>query len=63
MGDTSCVMEESHVAVRIRGPAYAGQLLRSSAACVEPAGNGMLKADIDSGATGDKVEHYDVGMA
>jgi hypothetical protein len=23
----------------------------------------MLKADIDSGATGDKVEHYDVGMA
>jgi hypothetical protein len=24
---------------------------------------GMLKADIDSGATGDKVEHYDVGMA
>ncbi|AWN35875.1 hypothetical protein [Methylobacterium radiodurans] len=22
----------------------------------------MLKADIDSGATGDKVEHYDVGM-
>ncbi|MHB2206349.1 hypothetical protein [Methylobacterium sp. CM6257] len=23
----------------------------------------MLKADIDSGATGDKVEQYDVGMA
>ena len=23
----------------------------------------MLKADIDSGRTGDKVEHYDVGMA
>ncbi|CAO4152414.1 hypothetical protein [Methylorubrum extorquens] len=23
----------------------------------------MLKADIDSGSTGDKVEHYDVGMA
>jgi hypothetical protein len=23
----------------------------------------MLKADIDSGATGDKIEHYDVGMA
>ena len=23
----------------------------------------MLKADIDSGARGDKVEHYDVGMA
>lgn len=23
----------------------------------------MLKADIDSGTTGDKVEHYDVGMA
>lgn len=23
----------------------------------------MLKADIDSGRTGDKVEHYDAGMA
>ena len=23
----------------------------------------MLKADIDSGSTGDKIEHYDVGMA
>ena len=23
----------------------------------------MLKADIDSGSTGDKVEHYDPGMA
>ena len=23
----------------------------------------MLKADIDSGSTGDKIAHYDVGMA
>lgn len=43
-------------------PAPADLHVQAAPASKKPT-TAMLKADIDSGAPGDKIEHYDVGMA